>query len=231
MLAMIPARGGSKGLPGKNIRELEGKPLIAYTIEAALNAKVIDRVVVSTDNKQIAAVAQEYGAEVPYIRLAELASDDASAVDVYIDAIQRLGKKYESQPFMVLLPTVPLRTARHIDEAYDVFERNHAKTLVSVVEAETPASWYLKVDENGILQSCGYGLENGTMCNRQKNRKNYIPNGAIYILDYSLLKQQKTYYCQKTIPYIMTRNDSIDIDTLEDFEYVEYILQKKIRNI
>lgn len=171
MLAIIPARGGSKGLPGKNIRELEGKPLIAYTIEAALNAKVIDRVVVTTDDEEIAGVAKKYGAEVPFMRSADLSSDCASAIDVYIDAIQRLGRKYESEPFMVLLPSVPFRTSEHIEEAYDLFKEKQAKTLISVVEAEAPASWYLKVNKDGILQSCGYGLEDGTSRNRQENKK------------------------------------------------------------
>lgn len=231
MLAIIPARGGSKGLPGKNIKELGGKPLIAYTIEAALNAKVIDRVVVTTDDEEIAGVAKKYGAEVPYMRSADLSSDCASAVDVYIDAIQRLGKKYESEPFMVLLPTVPFRTSKHIEEAYDLFREKQAKTLISVVEAETPASWYLNVNKDGILQSCGYGLEDGTSRNRQENKKNYIPNGAIYILEYSLLNKERTYYCKMTIPYIMGKKESVDIDTLEDFEYAEYILQKKTRKL
>ena len=231
MLAIIPARGGSKGLPGKNIRKLGGKPLIAYTIEAALNAKAIDRVVVTTDDEKIASVAKKYGEEVPYMRSAEMASDYASAVDVYIDAIQRLGKKYESEPFIVLLPTVPFRTSKHIEESYDLLREKQAQTLVSVVEAETPASWYLSINESGILQSCGYGVKNGMVRNRQENNKNYIPNGAIYILDYPLLSKEKTYYCKKTIPYIMEKSESIDIDTLEDFEYAEYILQKKTRNL
>lgn len=115
------------------------------------------------------------------MRSADLSSDCASAIDVYIDAIQRLGRKYESEPFMVLLPTVPFRTSEHIEEAYDLFKEKQAKTLISVVEAEAPASWYLKVNKDGILQSCGYGLEDGTSRNRQENKKNYIPNGAIYI--------------------------------------------------
>lgn len=119
MLAIIPARGGSKGLPGKNIKKLMGKPLIAYTIEAALNSSAINRVIVSTDDDKIASVAKQYGAEVPYIRNSELASDSASAIDVYIDAIQRLEIENRTDPFMVLLPTVPFRTSENIDEAYD----------------------------------------------------------------------------------------------------------------
>lgn len=228
MLAIIPARGGSKGLPGKNIKELMGKPLIAYTIEAALNSSTINRVIVSTDDNKIASVAKQYGAEVPYIRNSELASDRASAIDVYIDVIQRLEIENKTDPFMVLLPTVPFRTSENIDEAYDLFNKKKARTLISVVEAKTPASWYLDINKDGIVQSCGYGLERGTVLNRQENKKNYIPNGAIYILDYELLKKERTYYCEKTIPYIMDGKSSVDIDSIEDFEYAEYLLQNKI---
>lgn len=230
MLAIIPARGGSKGLPGKNIRELDGKPLIAYTIEAALNAKVVDRVVVTTDDEKIAGVAKQYGAEVPYMRSAELASDYASAVDVYIDAIQRLGKKYESEPFMVLLPTVPFRTSKHIEEAYDMLKEKQAKTLISVVKADVPVSWYLSINENGILYSQGYGIKRGNLLNRQVNESSYIPNGAIYILDYNLLCEKRTYYCERTIPYIMDKRSSVDIDVLDDFEYAQYLLKQNKRN-
>lgn len=230
MLAIIPARGGSKGLPGKNIKELEGKPLIAYTIEAALNAEVIDRVIVSTDDEKIAAISKQYGAEIPYIRGEELASDEASAIDVYIDVVKRLGKEYEKLPFMVLLPTVPFRTSRHIEEAYKLFHDEQAKTLVSVVEADVPASWYFSINDRGGLHSEGYGLKNGNVLNRQVNKSSYIPNGAIYILDYDLLQKERTYYCEQTIPYIMDKKASIDIDTIEDFEYAEFILQRNKGN-
>lgn len=227
MLAIIPARGGSKGLPGKNIKKLEGKPLIAYTIEAARSSECIDRIIVSTDDEKIAEISREYGAEVPFLREEKLASDSASAIDVYLDAVERLGAPYQKRPFMVLLPTVPLRTSRHIEEAYALFDREKAKTLISVVRADVPASWYLSVNREGFLYSEGYGLENGNVHNRQDNKTSYIPNGAIYILDYNLLKEKRTYYCERTVPYIMNRTESVDIDTWEDFEYAEYILQKR----
>lgn len=227
MLAIIPARGGSKGLPGKNIKNLDGKPLISYTIEAACAAECIDRVVVSTDDEKIAEISRRCGAEIPFIREQKLASDDASAIDVYIDAISRLGAEYKKKPFMVLLPTVPFRTAKHIDEAYKLFYKENARTLVSVMQAETPASWYLSVNEDGFLSSLGYGMKNGNVQNRQNNLIEYVPNGAIYILDYTLLSEKRTYYCESTVPYIMCGQDSVDIDTLEDFEYAEFLLWKK----
>jgi N-acylneuraminate cytidylyltransferase/CMP-N,N'-diacetyllegionaminic acid synthase len=227
MLAIIPARGGSKGLPGKNIKYLGDKPLIAYTIEAACASRFVSQVIVSTDDREIAETAERYGAEIPFLRNKELAADGSSAVDVYLDVIERLGTEYIKQPFIVLLPTTPFRTAKHVDEACKLFNRERAKTLVSVVRAEVPASWYLLVNKEGLLCSANYGLKNGILFNRQNNWKEYIPNGAIYILDYHLLKEKRTYYCERTIPYIMNRRDSVDIDTLEDFEYAEFILQRR----
>ena len=228
MLAIIPARAGSKGLPGKNIKDLMGKPLIGYTIEAATLSKHIEKIIVSTDDEEIAEISKEYGANVPFLKKKELATDSASAIDVYIDTIERLGESFEKQPFMVLLPTVPFRNSLHIDEAYSLFIKKQAKTLVSVTQADVPASWYLSISGEGLLYSAGYGLKNGNILNRQDNAISYIPNGAIYILDYSLLKEKRTYYCDRTIPYIMNKKTSIDIDTLEDFEYAEYILQRQM---
>ena len=228
MLCIIPARGGSKGVPGKNIKEICGKPLIAYTIEAALAAKDIDRVIVTTDDEDIARVAREYGAEVPFMRPDYLASDTSSAIDVYLHAtefvMQETGEKISK--FMVLLPTVPLRTEQHIDEAIAQFKRDGATTLISFAEAEVPASWYHTTDENGRVHNAGFG-KGITMTNRQNNETYIVPNGAIYILDYDLLKQERTYYCDNTVAYIMKREDSIDIDYPIDFEFATCLMEKR----
>ena len=228
MIAIIPARGGSKGVPGKNIKEICGKPLIAWTIEAALKADCIDRVIVTTDDEAIAKVAKEYGAEVPFMRPAELSSDTASAIDVYIHATEFImnetGDKLDK--FMVLLPTVPLRTEKHIDEAYQQFLEDGATTLISFAEAEVPASWYHKLNKKGRVENAGFG-QGITMTNRQNNETYIIPNGAIYILDYALLKEKRTYYCDNTVAYIMSREDSIDIDYPIDFEFAKCLMEKK----
>ncbi len=230
MIAFIPARGGSKGVPGKNIKELCGKPLIAHTIEAALKADKIDRVIVTTDDEDIAAVARQYGADVPFMRPAELASDTASAVDVYIHAAEfvmnETGQAVDK--FMVLLPTAPLRNEKNINEAIQQFEKDGATTLISFTEAETPVAWYHTLDEQGRIKNAGFGGSN--VANRQTNATYYIPNGAIYILDYKLLKEQRTYYCDETYAYIMSRQDSIDIDYPIDFEIAEFLMNKKLGN-
>lgn len=230
MIAIIPARGGSKGLPGKNIKMLCGKPLIAYTIESAKKAKCINRVIVTTDSEEIARVAKEYGAEVPFLRPKELATDTATASDVYIHCIDFLRSKgnYEIANFMVLLPTAPLRTENEIDEAYHLFAEKKATTLLSVCEAEIPPSWYLKKDEYSIIENAGFIGKDIPVSNRQNSKKYYIPNGAIYILNFDLLLERKTYYCNNTIGYVMAREASIDIDELIDFEFAELLIEKKL---
>lgn len=226
MIAIIPARGGSKGLPGKNIMPLCGKPLIAYTIEAALKSNCIDNVFVNTDSPEIAEVAKQYGAEVPFLRPSFLASDTASAIDVYIHAANWISKNsnLSSQNFMVLLPTAPLRTNTHIDDAFLLYQEKTATTLVAVKEAETPPSWYMSVDDNARLTSCRFdGGDRGS--NRQASNKFYIPCGAIYILNKKLLETQRTYYSANTVAYIMDNRSSVDIDTYQDFKMAEFLLK------
>ncbi len=229
MIAFIPARGGSKGLPGKNIKELCGKPLITHTIEAALHARYIHRVVVTTDSKEIADAAAKAGAEVPFLRPAYLASDTASAIDVYIHAADYMRENYKEDvsKFMVLLPTAPLRNANHIDEAYKLFVEKQSETLVSVTEAKIPPSWYLYLDKNGNIHNADFGKKNGLVQNRQNNGTFYIPNGAIYILDYRLLNNNRTYYSERTVAYIMQSRESMDIDTDDDFNYVQYLMEQR----
>ena len=230
MLAIIPARGGSKGLPGKNVRNLCGKPMIAYAIEAALGASCVDKVVVSTEDVEIAAVSKEYGAEVPFMRPGNLASDTASAIDVYIHATEYMHEHFnmDVSKFMVLLPTAPFRTAEHIEQAYDKFLKCNAKTLVSVTDPETPPGWYMTINDNGMIRNAGFEKKESIISNRQNSEKYFIPNGAIYILDYDLLKKERTYYCESTAYYYMNKRQSVDIDTLDDFKYAEYLLKERM---
>lgn len=227
MIAIIPARGGSKGLPGKNIKMLCNKPLIVYTIEAAIRSRKIDRVIVTTDSEEIAYTARQYGAEIPFIRPANLAEDDSCAVDVYLHAVEFLQEKdgIFLDKFVVLLPTVPLRDEVDIDNAINIFQKKKATTLISVVEADIPASWYYRMNGDGVIQNAGFDRKD-SMNNRQKNDKYYIPNGAIYILDYKLLKSQGTYYAKDTIGYVMPRAKSVDIDSMDDFKYAEYLIKE-----
>ena len=228
MIAIIPARGGSKGLPGKNIKLLNGKPLIAYTIEAALKSDYIDQVIVTTDDYEIAKVAKTYGANVPFKRPHELSNDTALAIDVYLHAIEFImheeDKKIEK--FIVLLPTAPLRTYDHINKAIEFFIKTNATTLISIKEAETPIAWYMNKNSNERIYNAGFGTGNA-VTNRQSNQKYYVPNGAIYILDYNLLKNERTYYCDNTVGFEMSAEDSIDIDTLIEFKLAEILIKER----
>lgn len=225
MLAIIPARGGSKGLPGKNIRPMYGKPLIVHTIEAALAARGVDRVVLSTDDEDIAAVCRDYDIEVPFLRPAELARDDSSAVDVYRYTLERLNREGNRNysDFVVLQPTSPLRTGHDIDAALEIYTTKQADSVISVCEATHPPIWAKRVADNGVLRE--YFPDTGSMKNRQELPTAYMPNGAIFVLKLALL-EQGTYYSDRTYPYMMPPERSIDIDAMIDFEFAEFLMKK-----
>lgn len=224
MIAIIPARGGSKGLPGKNIRPLLGKPLIAYTIECARNARSIDRVVVSTDDPKIADVARSFGGEVPFLRPAALATDTAQAVDNYIYTVERLSRESNSaiDSFVVLLPTAPLRISDDIDRAVELFLAKNADSVVSYTPESHPIRWHRYLDDDGSFVN----IFNDTLANRQDLRTSYYPNGAIYVFRTSLI-QRRRYYSDRSYAYIMPNSRSVDIDTIEDFEFAEFLMRRR----
>ena len=222
MLAIIPARGGSKGLPGKNIKPLCGKPLIAYTIEAALKSQYIKQVIVSTDNYDIKKIAEEYNAMVPFLRPKYLATDKSLAIDNYIDIITKLDTiENPINNFIVLQPTSPLRTSNDIDNAIKLFKEKDADSVISYTENTHPVYWNKIINDDLSFSN----IFDDKIANRQDFRKTYIPNGAIYIFKTELIKR-KLYYSKKSFAYIMDRISSIDIDNLEDFEYAEFIICK-----
>ncbi len=224
MIAIIPARGGSKGLPGKNIMSFFGKPLIAWTIEAALSCKSLDRVIVSTDSEEIAETARTYDAEVPGLRTRELALENSSTIYVYIYLWEKLAGKTKSNPipFVVLQHTSPLRKTEDINNTVKLFHEKKADSVISVSEASHPPVWAKKIDENGILKN--YFSTADSLANRQQNPLAYMPDGAIFILTKSLVTDKRTYYSDKTYPYIMHFERSIDIDTIWDFRIAEHIM-------
>jgi CMP-N,N'-diacetyllegionaminic acid synthase len=226
MLALIPARAGSKGLPGKNTLMLNGKPLISYSIEAALKAQNIDRVVVTTDCQEIAQIAQSFGAEVPFIREEYLSTDTAKAIDVYLDATKRLfDKNGIENSLCVLLPTCPLREYFDIDASIDIFYKKKADSVISYTKESHPIKWNKYIDKNGQFEN----IFPDTIENRQTQRTSFYPNGAIYVFREALLKSNK-YYSEKSYSYLMPNERSIDIDTYNDFKYAEFLInyhQKK----
>lgn len=223
MIAIIPARGGSKGLPGKNIKLLNGKPLIAYTIEAALKSKRISRVIVSTDDEEIARISIQYGAEVPFLRPDFLATDTAMAVDNYIYTIERLSAESGEVigEFVVLQPTSPLRISEDIDNAIKLFYSKDADSVISYTQEQHPVSWHKYINEDGTFED----ILPPNINNRQALRISYYPNGAVYVFRFKIIKEHK-YYTDKSYAYVMPRERSVDIDYLVDFKYAEFLLSQ-----
>ena len=225
ILAIIPARGGSKGIPHKNITNLCGKPLIAYTIEAAKQSEYIDTVIVSTDDVDIQRISEEYGASVPFLRDAKIASDEATTISVIVDAVERLKEKEQIFDAVVLLqPTSPLRTTEEIDVAIDVFFQNEMKGVVSVNVAEV-SPFLLRTIKGSQLQRI---ISENSTIRRQDMPTYYEVNGAIYINAISDIKESLSFN-DNPIPYIMSCERSVDIDTWDDLEKAKYYLNNKRR--
>ena len=226
MIAIVPARGGSKGIPNKNITMLMGKPLIAYTIESALESFEIERVICSTDSEQIADIAREYGAEVPFMRPKSLASDKALAIDTYIYTIDRLyemGSYYEE--LIVLLPTSPLRESFDIDNAVSLFRLKKADSVISYTKMQHPPTWARVLSAD--MQPSKYFTLDSDLTNRQDLKPAYICNGSIYIFKYSLLKEKRLYESEHTYAYLMPPERSVDIDTGFDLIIAKYLMRER----
>ena len=224
MLAIIPARGGSKGLPNKNIKELKGIPLIAHSIKVALESKRVTQVIVSTESEEIARIAKGYGASIPFMRPDELATDTSLSIDAYLFTLEKLATEYNQvhDNFVVLQPTSPLRTSEEIDEAISLFESKNADAVISFCEEHHSVFWHKYLEEDGRIIPL---FADQKITNRQELKRTYYPNGSIYIFRTELIKQRKVY-TDRTFAYIMSRQHSVDIDTIEDFEYAEYLLSK-----
>lgn len=221
-IAIIPARSGSKGLPDKNIKILNDKPLIAYSITSAIESNCFDVVMVSTDSKLYADVACTYGAEVPFLRSECQASDTASSWDVVEEVLNRyesLGESFDT--FCLLQPTSPMRTADDIKNAYDLFVLKNGLAVISMTELEHPLEWCGKLDNTLSLAD----FHSGNI-RRQDTNKYYRPNGAIYIASVSEFHKDHNLYREGSYGYIMSAEKSIDIDTELDFRFAEFLISK-----
>lgn len=221
-IAIIPARSGSKGVPNKNIRELAGKPLISYSINAALESGCFDEVMVSTDSIEYADLARHFGANVPFLRSEKNSSDTASSwdmVDEVLNGYKENGKEYDS--FCLLQPTSPLRTSGDILSAYEVYYTKAEFAVVSLCEAEHSPLWCGKLPSNGELTDF---IRNDVSTRRQDVGKYYRLNGAIYIVNIEKFKNDRFLYHEGSYAYIMPQERSIDIDTELDFQMAEFIL-------
>jgi CMP-N,N'-diacetyllegionaminic acid synthase len=223
ILCIIPARGGSKGLPGKNIKLMLGKPLVAWTIEQAKKSKYLTSVVVSTDSKEITEISRKYGAEVVE-RPKEFARDNSPASDAIMHLIDFFEKKGEFFDILIWLePTSPLRKENDLDNAIEFFLKNikKADSLVSVGEVRLENPYIMKKIKNGFVSPLFEVDKNFTR--RQELPKAYFPYGVIYLVKTGTFKKTRTFYNKKTIPYIIERWQNYEIDDLYDFLCVEKI--------
>lgn len=225
ILAIIPARGGSKGIKEKNIKPLCGKPLLAYSVEVALECDYVDYVLVSTDSEVIAACARQYGAKVPCLRPEELATDEAKTIDVLLYEIARLQEEGQIFDYVLLLqPTQPIRTSRQLTEAIERMIDSDFTSLVSVCPVEEHPILMRTQDKKGKLLPV---IAGGSTVRRQEFPEVYKVNGSIYLNRIDEGFNEHTSLNDNEYPYFMSREDSVDIDTIEDFMEAEKIMKKK----
>lgn len=226
ILGIVTARGGSKGLPGKNIRPFHGKPMLAYTVDAAKQSGVLDRVILSTDSQDIAQVGRDAGAEVPFMRPAKLATDKTKTLPVLIHAVTWLREHegYESDYVAILQPTTPLRQSWHLKEAVEALLEAHADSVLGV----TPIPSHVHPDRAVVLNAQGHLTLLGgkplaqKVGSRQEMKDMYYENGTLYIFKtQELFAKEPNFFGKRTVPYVMDEKYCIDIDTLEDFEAAE----------
>lgn len=213
VLALITARGGSKGLPRKNVLQVAGRPLIAWTIEAALKSNIVDRVVLSSDDNEIIETAKSWGCSVPFRRPAHLANDTASSMQVVLHALEQLpGFDY----VILLQPTSPLRTASDIDAAFHELKSTGAPSCVSVCEADQSPYWMYHLSSEKKLNNVLQPPSGATR--RQDLPTVYVLNGAIYIAQVDWLRKSQNFITDDTAGYVMSQYSSIDIDTKDDLD-------------
>ena len=228
VLGLIPARGGSKGIPGKNIYPLVGKPLLAYTCEAARQSQHLQRVILSTDSEEIAGVGARYGVEVPFLRPEQYALDNSPSIEAVLHTLEwlRIHDNWIPDAVVLLQPTSPLREGVHIDQAVELFHDQQAETVVSVVKVPHRYSPYTiqKID-NGLLQDFWDQVVSFDKFRRQDIPKLYARNGpAVLVTGTDVLLQSKSFYGSRVIPYIMEEKYSIDIDDMFDLHLAEFML-------
>ena len=226
VLGLVPARGGSKGIPGKNLIDAGGQPLIGWTLNAAKDAGCLDEVVLSSDDEKIMSIAEEYGCSVPFVRPDSLAGDESSMIDVVLHA---LDEKPGFQYVMLLQPTSPLRTSNDIDEAFQLMIERGAKSCVSVAPVRSHPYLMYKIEPEGNL--CNVLENSPSVSRRQDLPEVYELNGAIYIADISWLKESRSFIGRETVGYQMPLNRSIDIDEYADFEEFLTLISEKNSNM
>lgn len=229
IVCIIPARGGSKGLPGKNIKKLLDKPLIAYTIEQAMAASYIDRIIVSTDAPAIASVAKRFGAEIPFLRPRALGRDNSSTIDVLLHALNWLTvhEKASYDIIVLLHVTTPLRSVQDIDRCIELLVKKNAESIFTVTEAHrNPYFNMVEIDDSERIKL----VKKGNFVTRQSAPPVYDMNSSIYVWWTEILKKKKKVILDKSNIHVMPKERSVDIDDLLDFKFVEAILKDNRKN-
>jgi CMP-N,N'-diacetyllegionaminic acid synthase len=220
VLGLITARGGSKGVPKKNIRMVGGKPLIAWTIDAGKASIYLDRLILSSDDDEIIGIARHNGCEVPFKRDPKLSMDETPSIDVVLDALDRCP----GFDWVVLLqPTSPLRTGEDIDSAIEKCMASNAPACVSVCEAAQSPYWMFHLTNSRLAPVVDVPLVE----RRQDLPKAYALNGAVYVASASWLAQQRTFVTPSTVAYEMPRERSVDVDTETDFDSLSTLFRKR----
>jgi len=219
-IGIIPARGGSKGVPRKNIHEVGGKPLIAWTIQEAKKSRHLDRLILSSEDQAIVETARALDCEVPFLRPSELARDDTPGVDPVLHAIETLSTKYD---YVVLLqPTSPLRNAEDIDGCIEHCLRKNAPSCVSVTRQNKSPYWMFTLDENGRMVSV---FDSASSRKRRQDLPGvYVLNGAVYVAETEWITQKKAFISNHTVAYIMPRERSLDIDDHFDMDLFAFLV-------
>jgi len=227
VLAIVPARGGSKRLPGKNLRSVGGKPLLTWTLAASVGAATVDRTVLSTDDEELVVSAAQQGFTDVLMRPATLASDDATTESVITHVIDTLKDQGDEFGYLVLLqPTSPLRTARHIDQAFAVVKEKNALGAASLCRTEHPREWMGKLSEDGLLDS--FICETSLQYQSQVFAPSYLVNGAIYIVSVKEFLAQKTVFLPSGMAaFVMAREDSVDIDDAYDLRLADWLMRQR----
>lgn len=224
VLAIIPARGGSKGVPRKNIRLLAGKPLIAWTIEEAKKSKYIDRLIITSEDTEIIETAKMYDCDVPFVRPVEFAQDTTPGIDPILHALEQI----EGYDYIVLLqPTSPFRLAEDIDGCIESLVETQSPACVSVTGAESSPYWMYTMNEVGKMQPLI--LQEELTARRQELPVIYALNGAVYVAEVDWLKSSRSFLTEDTVAFVMPGERSHDIDTGEDFLWCEWLMNRRVK--
>lgn len=232
VIGVILARGGSKGIPKKNIKQIAGKPLIAWTIEAAIESNIFTNIVVSTDCVEIAKVARKYGADVPFMRPDELAQDHVWSRDALKHAVLASEEYYEMvYDYVIEMPCVaPLRSAKYIVEAATILSESGCDSVTSVTQMQDKHPVRMKRIVDGMLKDFTTEFPEGEGSRRQDLEPCYIRNGAIYAMTRDCIVEKFSRHGDSCVAYVMPESDSVNIDTMMDFKLAEILLREKNEN-